>query len=65
MEVAVLVDVWTRVKVLPSLLFSACHQSAQFLLVAVFHALNHLTKILNLYMSWRRIKPYPHIEQFF
>ena len=56
MRVAVLVTVWTRVKVLPSLLFSACHQSAQFLLVAFFRALNDLKEMLNLYMSWRRIR---------
>ena len=37
---AVLVAVWTRVKVLPSSLYSARHQSAQFQFVAVFCGLN-------------------------
>jgi len=41
---AVLFAVWTRVKVLPSSLYSAHHQSAQFLFVAVFHGLNDLKK---------------------
>ena len=52
---AVVVAVWTRIKVLPSSLYSARHQSAQFLFVAVFRGLNDLKKISNLYMSWRRI----------
>ena len=56
MGVAVLVAVWTSVKILSSSLFSARHQSAQFLFVAVFRALNDLKKKLNLYMSWRRIR---------
>ena len=56
MGVAVLVTVWTRVKVLSSLLFSARHQSAQFLFVAVFGVLNDLKKILNLYTSWRIVR---------
>ena len=54
MRVAVLVVIWTRVKVLPSLLFSACHQSAQFLLVAVFRALNDFKEMLKLYTGLRR-----------
>ena len=53
---AVLVAVWTRVKVLPSSLYSARHQSAQFLFVAVFRGLNDLKKISNLYVSWRRVR---------
>ena len=52
---AVLVAVWTRVKVLPSSLYSARHQSAQFMFMAVFCGLNDLKKISNLYMSWRRV----------
>ena len=56
MGVAVLVAVWTSVKILSSSLFSARHQSAQFLLVAFFRALNDLKEMLNLYMSWRRIR---------
>jgi len=53
---AVLVTVWTGVKVLPSSLYSARHQSAQFLFVTVFRGLNDLKKISNLYMSWRRVR---------
>ena len=56
MGVAVLVAVWTRVKGLPSSLFSARSQSAQFLFLAVFRDFIDLKKILNLYMSWRRIR---------
>jgi hypothetical protein len=41
---AVLVTVWTGVKVLPSSLYSARHQSAQFLFVTVFRGLNDLKK---------------------
>ena len=41
---AVLVAVWTRVKVLPSSLYSARHQSAQFMFMAVFCGLNDLKK---------------------
>ena len=52
---AVVVAVWKRIKVLPSSLYSARHQSAQFLFVAVFLGLNDLKKISNLYMSWRRV----------
>ena len=48
---AVLFAVWTRVKVLPSSLYSAHHQSSQFLFVAVFRGLNDLKKISNLYVS--------------
>jgi len=55
MGVAVLVAVWTRIKVLSSSLFSARHQSAQFLFQAVFRTLNDLKKISNLYISWRRV----------
>ena len=47
---------WTRIKVLSSSLFSARHQSVQFLLVTVFRALNDLKKISNLYMSWIRVR---------
>ena len=47
---------WTRVKVLSSSLFSARHQSVQFSFLAVFHALNDLKKISNLYMSWIRVR---------
>ena len=47
---------WTRFKVLSSSLFSARHQSVQFLFVAVFRALHDLKKISNLYMSWRRVR---------
>ena len=54
--VPVLVVFWTRVMVLPSSLFSARHQFAQFLFVAVFRAPNDLKKISNLYMSWRRVR---------
>jgi len=46
---------WTRVKGLPSSLFSARSQSAQFLFLAVFRDFIDLKKILNLYMSWRII----------
>ena len=46
MGVAVLVAVWTRIKVLSSSLFSARHQSAQFLFQAVFRTLNDLKKIV-------------------
>ena len=53
---AVVVAVWTRIKVLPSSLYSARHQSVQFLFVTVFRDLNDLKKISNLYMSWRRVK---------
>ena len=53
---AVVVAVWTRIKVLPSSLYSARHQSAQFLFVAVFRGLNDLKKISNLYISWRRVR---------
>ena len=53
---AVLVAVWTRVKVLPSSLYSARHQSVQFPFVAVFRGLNDLKKISKLYMSWRRVR---------
>ena len=53
---AVVLAVWTRIKVLPSSLYSAHHQSAQFLFVAVFRGLNDLKKISNLYMSWRRVR---------
>ena len=53
---AVLVAVWTRVKVLPLSLYSARHQSAQFMFVAVFRGLNDLKKISNFYMSWRRVR---------
>ena len=53
---AVVVAVWTRIKVLPSSLYSAHHQSAQFLFVAVFRGLNDLKKISNLYISWRRVR---------
>ena len=56
MGVAVLVAVWTRIKVLSSSLFSARHQSVQFLFQAVFRALNDLKKISNLYMSCRRVR---------
>ena len=51
MGLAVIVAFWTRIKVLSSSFFSARHQSAQFLFVAVFRALNNLIKISNLYMS--------------
>ena len=54
-EVAV-VAVWTRIKVLPSSLYSARHQSVQFPFVAVFCCLNDLKKILKIYMSWRRVR---------
>ena len=53
---AVLVSVWTRIKALPSSLYSARHQSAQFLFVSVFYAINDLKKLSNPYMSWRRIR---------
>ena len=53
---AVLFAVWTRVKVLPSSLYSAHHQSAQFLFMIVFRALNDPKKISNLYMSWSRVR---------
>ena len=52
----VVVAVWKRIKVLPSSLYSAHHQSAQFLFVAVFRGLNDLKKISKLYMSWRRVR---------
>ena len=45
-----------RVKGLPSSLFSARCQSAQFLFLAVFCDLIDLRKILNLYMSWRKLR---------
>ena len=51
-----LVVVWIRVKGLPSSLFSARCQSAQFLFLAVFCDLIDLRKILNLYMSWRKLR---------
>ena len=51
-----LVTVWTRVKVLSSSLFSARHQSVQFLFVTVFGDLNDLKKISNLYMSCIRVR---------
>ena len=44
MGLVVLVVVWIRVKGLPSSLFSARCQSAQFLFVAVFRALIDLKK---------------------
>ena len=47
---------WSRIKVLSSSLFSARHQSVQFLFVAVFRTLNDLKKISNLYMGWRRVE---------
>ena len=53
---AVVVTVWTRIKVLPSSLYSARHQSVQFLFVSVFCALNDPKKLSNPYMSWRRIR---------
>jgi len=53
---AVVVAVWTRIKVLPSSLYSARHQSVQFPFVVVFCGLNDLKKISKLYMSWRRIR---------
>ena len=53
---AVLVSVWTRIKVLPSSLYSARHQSVQFPFVTVFRGLNDLKKISKLYMSWRRVR---------
>ena len=53
---AVLVTVWTGVKVLPSSLYSARHQSGQFMFVTVFRGLNDLKKISNIYMSWRRVR---------
>ena len=53
---AVVLVVWTRIKVLPSSLYSARHQSAQFLFMAVFRGLNDLKKISNLYISWRRVR---------
>ena len=56
MGVAVLVAVWTRVKVLSSSLFAACHQFVQFPFVTVFRGLNDLKKISKLYMSWRRVR---------
>ena len=56
MGVAVLVAVWTRIKVLSSTLLSAHHQSVQFLLVADVCVLNDLKKISNLYMSCRRVR---------
>ena len=40
----VVVAVWKRIKVLPSSLYSARHQSAQFKFVAVFCGLNDLKK---------------------
>ena len=51
-----LVVVWIRVKGLPSSLFSARCQFAQFLFLAVFCDLIDLRKILNLYMSWRKLR---------
>jgi len=56
MGLVVLVVVWIRVKGLPSSLLSARCQSAQFLFLAIFHDLNDLRKILNLYRSWRRLR---------
>jgi len=56
MGIVVLVAVRIRVKVLPSSLFSAHYQSVQFMILAVFRALNDLRKILNLYRSWRRLR---------
>ena len=53
---AVVVAVWYRIKVLPSSLYSARHQSVQFQFVAVFRGLNDLKKISNLYVSWRRVR---------
>ena len=53
---AVVVAVWNRIKVLPSSLYSARHQSAQFQFVAVFRHLNNLKKISNLYVSWRIVR---------
>ena len=53
---AVVVAVWNRIKVLPSSLYSARHQSAQFQFVAVFRGINDLKKISNLYVSWRRVR---------
>ena len=53
---AVVVAVWTRIKVLPSSLYSARHQSAQFMFMAVFRGLNDLKKISNFYMSWRKVR---------
>ena len=53
---AVVVTVWTRIKVLSLSFFSARHQSVQFLFVAVFRALHDLKKISNLYLSWRRVQ---------
>ena len=53
---AVLVSVWTRIKVLPSSLYSARHQSVQFSFVAVFRGLNDLQKISKPYMSWIRVR---------
>jgi len=47
---------WSRIKVLSTSLFSERHQSVQFLFVAVFHALNDLKKISNIYMSWRIVR---------
>jgi len=55
MGVGVFVAFWTRVKVLPSSLFLAHRQSAHFLFMAVFHALDDLKKVLKLYMSCIRI----------
>ena len=51
-----LVVIWIRVKGLPSSQFSARCQSAQFLFLAVFCDINDLRKILNLYMSWRKLR---------
>jgi len=56
MGVAVLVTVWTRIKVLSSSLFSARHQSAQFLFQTIFRTLSDLKRISNLYMSCRRVR---------
>ena len=53
---AVVVAVWTRIKVLPSSLYSARHQSVQFLFVVVFRAPNDLKKISNLYISWIKVR---------
>jgi hypothetical protein len=53
---AVVVSIWTRIKVLPSSLYSAHHQSVQFLFVTVFCGLSDLKKKSNLYMSWRRVR---------
>ena len=53
MGIAVLFAVRIRVKGLLSSLFS---KSAQFLFLSVFRAIIDLKKIVNLYMSWRRVR---------